>query len=265
LGAILVLANAVLAHAAPAATRKSADGIELPPAADHKFHVIMPFVATVLGARPEEIGHVFNTKQSAELLAKKTTTGLESEWFVINHDGADVVGLSLTDGRVSKAVLYFQTITDARIAAVRKQLDAHSDNTIKVTIKPITDDTKKQSLVLVFEADPIEFYIATHAPTQKIIDGLRAHTYVDGMTDAEAIMIGDGPGRFVATYAGDSKNADTTGADTVFADGTPDISIEFDAKNKHDAKEQALKRHKNLKDLRRISDLPPADSKDPKK
>src|SRR5579862_7533663 len=205
LPALLVSTVSLAAPAPPPPARKSADGLDLPAATEHKFHVAVPLASTLLGFKPEEVGRVFNVKQSAAILAKKTTDDLESDWFVLNHDGADVVGLSLTYGRVSKAVMYLQVATNDRIAALHKQLDSHDDKTIHVTFKTIPGDGKKQSLMLTFEADPIEFYIATHVPEKKIADGLRSRTYVDGMTDAEAAMVGDGPGHYMAIYAGDPK------------------------------------------------------------
>jgi hypothetical protein len=250
--------HAALAAPVAATARKSVDGVELPPAyPDHKFHATVPYASAILGARPEEMGRVFNVQKSAALLAKHTKEDLGCDWFVLNAQDCDVVGFSLTDGRISKAVLVHEIVTAARVENMKKMLDAHKDPAVKVEVKPIQGDGKKLSLLLTFEVEPLEFYIAAHAVDAKIAAALRAHTWVEGMTDEQATMVGDGPGRYAAHYPGEAPAGSNSnvGAGTVFAEngGPADLVIIIQARNKKEAREEALKRHKNLKSIDKIS------------
>jgi hypothetical protein len=245
---------------APSSTRTSADGVELPAAvSERKFHATVPYASVILGERPEEVGRVFNARKSAALLAKHSAEDLGCDWFVLNADGANVVGLRLTDGQVSKAVLFYEAVTQARVENVRKQFAAHPDRAVKVDVKPIAGDGKKLSLALTFEVEPLEFYLATHSVDAKIAAALRQRTWVEGMTDEQATIVGDGPGKYAATYAADAPTGSSNvGTGTIFADGgaaSNDLTIIIEARNKHEAREEALKRHKNFKDIARISDI----------
>ena len=119
--------------------------------------------------------------------------------------------------------------------------------------------------MLTFQVEPLEYYLATHPVDAKIATGLRQHTWVEGMTDEQATMVGDGPGRYAATYAADAPaTTNAVGAGTVFADSgnaPADVVIVIEARNKKEARVEALKRHKKLKDLVKISgDNPKASS-----
>lgn len=234
--------------------RKSADGLDLPPAAlERKFRTCLPIAGPILGQRPEEVGRVFNTDKSATLLAKQTDQKLGCDWFVVHGAGADVAGLGLTDGRVSKLVLYFQAASSLRLAGLHHQLDSQKDQSVKVTFQPV-GDTKKPSLLLTFEVNPIEFYIISHGVDSKIADALRQHVWIPEMNDEQATMVGDGPGKYLAIFAPDAKS--DVGAGTVFAEGAADIRLVIEARNKQQAREIALTKHKTLKDIKKV------DSKD---
>ncbi|MDB5331485.1 MAG: hypothetical protein JWP03_2636 [Phycisphaerales bacterium] len=259
---VCVLCHVPAARAdAPAqshAARKSADGVDLPAAsAQRNFRTTVPVAAAVLGERPEELGRVYNAKRSAALLAHKTKEDLGCEWFVPGVEGADVAGLGLTDGRVTKVVLFFEVAAPLRLANLHKQIDAHSDSSVKVTFVTLPTENKKQSLRLTFEVDPLEFYLFNHPTDPKIADALRRHEWVEGMTDEQALMVGDGPGKYAATFDPDGPaTGDARGAESkVFSDGgaPPDIRIEIEAKNKEDARRQALAKHAHLKDITKIS------------
>lgn len=254
-GGLLLVLTLTATHAAPAAApRKSADGLDLPAAAPQRmFMPKIALVGAILGQRPEDVGRVFNAKKSAALLARHTKQDLGCDWFVLNIDGADIAGLTLTDGRVSKVALYYETVNQTRESHLRKQVEGAADGVIKVAIKAIKrENDKKQSLMIEFEVNPIDFYLATHTLDPKVADALRQHIWIAEMTDEQALLIGDGPGKYAAIFASDNKG-DGTGAGTVFADGGgADVRIEFQARNKQDAREQALKRHKNLKEITKV-------------
>jgi hypothetical protein len=234
----------------PAATvRKSADGLDLPTAgAERKFHVKIALGGAILGEKPDEVGRVFGTRKSALLLAKHTRQDLGCDWFVLNSDGADVLGLGLTDGRVSKLVLVAPA---AKVAKLSKQLETYSNPLVRVTIKPIEEENKP-SLIVQLEVDPVEFYLATHTIDGRVADAMRRRTWLAEMTDEQALLIGDGPGKYLATFAPDSS-VGGVGAGTVFAESTAaDVRLEIQARSKQDAREQAASRHKNLKTIVKI-------------
>ncbi|HET6249891.1 MAG TPA: hypothetical protein VFE47_19530 [Tepidisphaeraceae bacterium] len=241
----------------PAPTHLSADSVDLPTPSAHQFHAKIPYASVILGAKPEELGRVFNAKKSEALLAKRCTEDLGCDWFVLNAEGADVVAFRLTDGRISKAALVFETVNATRVENMRKQLEAHADKAVKVDVKPIEGDGKKLSLVIMYEVDPLEFYLGTHTVDAKIAAALRQHTWVEGMTDEQATMVGDGPGKYAATYVADAPDAKPgdIGTGTIFAEGggPSDFTIVIQARNKKEAREEALKRHKNFKDIVKIS------------
>jgi len=239
--------------------KKSADGLELPTAIpERKFHVIFPYAGQILGERPEEVGRVFNSKRSAALLAKHTGEDLGCDWFVINAAGADLAGLGLSDGRVTKLVLFYEVATPMKVSNIRKQIESKNDRAVHAALKTIGDD-KKQSLVVTFDVDPVEFYLAYHPIADSVAAALRQHVWDPAMTDEQALLIGDGPGKYQATFAPDSATGDAKTGSVLFNDASQaDIRMVFDARNKEDARQQALKKHKNLKDLKKMAD-PPVD------
>lgn len=254
--AILFGSVVTLRAGSPAVVRRSADGLDLPAAAPARtFHANMPIIGAILGVKPEEVGRVFSAHKSAALLARRSPRDLGCDWFALNVDGADVMGLGLSDGRVYKVALYYDVATELKVNNLRKQVDAHSDPMVKTTFTPIAaEKDKKPSLLITFEVDRIEIYIATHALATDMVEALRKREWIASMTDEQAQLIGDGPGKFVATYAPEKQGGDGVGANTIFAEGTaPDVRIVFEAKNLHEAREEALRRHKNLKNVERAS------------
>ncbi len=253
-GLLLVLTCDGSRAASPA--RLSADGVEFPAAPpERKFRPKVALAGAILGQRPEDVGRVFNAKKSAALLAKRTTQDLGSDWFILKTDSADIAGLTLTDGRVSRVVLFYEVASTLKINNLRKQVEANADPAVKVTVKPIEHD-RKQSLMIVFEVDPVEFYLAVHTIDPKIADALRKRTWTPEMTDDQALLIGDGPGKYLAIFGPDDKG-DAVGAGTVFAEGgNADIRVEVQAKNKQEAREQAMKQHKNLKTITKMTATP---------
>lgn len=251
----IVLVAGMIPFARGAATqnaRKSADGVELPPALpQRKFHPAVPLAGQILGQKPEEVGRVFNCKHSAALLAKRTSQDLGCEWFVINVSGADVVGLGLTDGRVSRLVLFYAVASPTKIANLRKQIESKPDPLVKATICPIEVD-KKPSLKIIFEAEPIEFYLAGHPVDAAVADALRRRTWIESMNDEQAMLVGDGPGKYQATFGPENGNGDGKPTSAIFNDIPADTKFTFDARNKADAHRQALAKNKNLKELVKI-------------
>lgn len=243
-------------NAGPAsAVRKSADGLELPAAApDRKFRVVFPYAGQILGERPEEVGRVFNCKRSEPLLAKRTKEDLGCDWFVVNAAGADIAGLGLTDGRVTKLVLFYEVAAPMKVNNIRKQIESKNDRAVRTSLKTVGEE-KKQSLIVTFDVDPIEFYLAEHSASDAVAAALRQHVWNPAMTDEQALLIGDGPGKYQATFAPDAPTGDAKTGSALFNDNSQaDIRLVFDARNKEDARQQALKKHKNLKELTKLAD-----------
>ena len=224
-------ASATNAAAMPT-VRKSADGLELPVASpERKFHVVFPYAGQILGERPEDVGRVFNCKHSAVLLAKHTSEDLGCDWFVINAAGADIAGLGLTDGRVTKLVLFYEVASPMKVANIRKQIETKNERAVHAVLKTIGED-KKQSLMVTFDVDSIEFYLAYHPADDAVAAALRQHIWNPAMTDEQALLIGDGPGKYLATFAPDSATgADGKPLSAVFNDNsTSDIGIIIEAR-----------------------------------
>lgn len=235
------------------AVHKSADGLDLPVASEKRFRSTLPIAGPLLGQRPEELGRVFNAHRSDALLAKRTSEDLGCEWFVINLAGADVGGIELTEGRVSKVALVYNTMTPSKLKLIHTQLERIADPRVKIAFKPLGTE-KKPALLLTMQADLIEFYIASHDIDAKIAEGLRSRTWSAAMTDEQACLIGDGPGKYIAIFAQETDPKDRIIVNsTVFADAAAsDVRMEFDARNKEDARQQALKKHKNLKSIEKM-------------
>ena len=95
----------------------------------------------------------------------------------VNVEGADLAGFGLTDGRISKLVLFYDIAPPLKVNNIRKQIEAHNDKLVKVSIKPISGD-KKQSLMVSFEVEPIEFYLVQHVTDPKIAEAMRQHRWI---------------------------------------------------------------------------------------
>ena len=215
----LVLLTAVLAAGAgpsskPAAPRKSADGVALPDALpEKKLQGTLPLIGDKLGSRPEEIApRVFSAEKSARTMAR-LVEGLEkdTEWFAPNAFGATVVGVRLTDGRVTHVRLVYHNIPAVKDKAIRGELTKASPGTdpgarefnLTMGETPVTAYIWREGDgdVVTFDLDEVEWVLAYHPQPAEVTAAIRSHKVIKGMTEPQAVL----------AFAAQSLNDDHTG------------------------------------------------------
>ena len=198
----------------PDATSKAVPMVDLAPGRTQ-----LKDVATLLLRRPDEIGvKVYSAAKSREMLRSRltykretanvshVTTGTETthgtatmrgamdaQWFAITLGNADVAGLELTDGIITRIILFYK---DARVAA---RMGGEY-----LTGEPCPWCAVNDGGAVRLEAavSPLVLYLATHPNlSQPIREAMIDTNPVHGMTIEEALItfgkpeqISDGPG-----------------------------------------------------------------------
>jgi hypothetical protein len=182
--------------------RQSIDGVPFPDViGQERFKVMLPLVRDKLGATPEESGlRIFNTAKSTELLQRRTKANIDSEWFAIGFRNADVVGIDLTDGRISKISLWFNheqtnlsaAVTDGMTKLSRSH-EMSDDGTVYILKNSdgslISVRANAGTLVATFVIDPVDCYLLNHHPATEVATAMRERRPAVAMTVDEASII----------------------------------------------------------------------------
>jgi hypothetical protein len=121
---MLALASAAMADDSAPKPRVSTDGVEYPSVVgEQRFKTMLPLVRDKLGATPEEFKlRIFDAKKSKTLLERHSERPLDCDWFALGLANADIVGLDLTDGRISRIKLIFKTAQEKMPPTVSTEL-----------------------------------------------------------------------------------------------------------------------------------------------
>jgi len=182
-------------RAGAAVPQASSDGVSFPAPDTRKVEVELPAIHDKLGCLPGEMGRVFNSVKSANVLSKHVAVPLDCEWFVLGFHGADVAGFDLENGRVNRIVLAWQHPAPGPANAIVKQLskvkggEVSRHQTVRPTTKgggeiPVIVDITEPRIM--FAVDPVEWYVLYNTVPPKIADAMRSRVPIEGMTIDQA-------------------------------------------------------------------------------
>lgn len=199
---LIMLLGAISAGSTPTA-RLAKDGAQFPAAADRKIDMQLPVVGKAIGSLPEEFagGRIYSLKASRDKLPKCfMCNDFEPEWFALDVAGADVVGIKLTDGRISELHYRFDRSMHPKALSMLKEFRRVGDpekekkggglaGCAQVTVKenPVVIDSCSFDVKIAYS--PIEWNISYEQPAAEVCEAMRACNPCHGMTIEQATII----------------------------------------------------------------------------
>lgn len=193
---VLALSIASLGQKGPAA-RKSSDGVDYPVAAQSLWQASLPMIGQRLGDAPDGTADkMFNSSASKPLLQKHLNPSLfDFDWFVVGLAGADVGGIDITDGRITRIALLYKKLSKVRAEDTAKKIAAIGHTTasehMRISVKGKTGSTMIVMAAIdegkiEFSVDQVEWSILYHPTKDEIAKAMRSKLPVNGMNIDQA-------------------------------------------------------------------------------
>lgn len=179
----------------PAFGDQSADGVGFPDAPKSLFQAALPIIGNRLGGKIGEMGRVLNGKKSADIIAKRIKgSEFNCEWFVIGFAGADAGGFDLTDGRVTRIVLYYNQASPIRAQDTVRRMNQIGRGTKPNECVPknkLGNDVPVHADIgttqITFNVDAVEWNLLYHQASLDIAKAMRSRLPLQGMSEEQAI------------------------------------------------------------------------------
>lgn len=196
---VFIFAAFLLIGAGPATkpVRQSGDGVPFPPAPEKVSPLgPLPIIGDRLGNLPEKMGtRIVWSDRAMKTLGTRGTMYIKQDWGCFGLFGTDLVGFSISDGVVSRIVLFYSQASEAKAKSIAAELGKSGkpegnnftfDGAVHVHASMVRNGG---SLNVVFEADAVDWFLSHHEVAANVAAAMRDDRFVEGMTRDEALML----------------------------------------------------------------------------